>query len=428
MLEPNSTYVLKTGATQGSQTFQRPPLSAVAVGTDENGNFVDASNQLNQELNYSANASLVYYGQNVENTVYYKNPEPPSGSPTYRTPTGVPTYYLSGGDYLPLEGSGVSISYDGSGYITSPLEAGSSAIYDETYTRIDQRVISAEIFYSDVEGTIVCSEPVKDVDGFPLSPDYANPLDNNEITNEIYDVFGIRVLRRKVTDVDTSKVIALSVKFDIADEWVDGTTKELYFRTIGKPIFLINSSVYFGNGSVTDGIVSEFKAAPGMLIFEAGTEQSDGFIFIHSYLDNHVTFNDSLQIVNRAYNIKIEVLREGLKLKVINAEYRIPYVYMNSDNTILSQGEFTFRTSTWSKSSGDTTQYLNAAYQSSSNIFTVGQTEYKTIKLSIGTEWPPGVSTSPCYGWENLFQYDSTGASKIYMSIKTHSNITDVTP
>lgn len=428
MLAPNSTYVLKTGAGSGSQTFQRPPSSAVVVGTDENGNFVDASNKLNRELNYSANASLVYYGQNVENTVYYKNAVPPSGMPTYRTPTGEPTYYLLGGNYLPLEGSGVEIVYDVDGYITSPMEGGVSTIYDSTETRIDRKVVSSEIFYSDADGTLICSEPVKDAEGYPLSPDYSNPLDNNQITNEIYDVFGVRVLRRRVTDLDTSKVIAMSVKFDIADEWVDGTTKELYFRTLGKPIFLINSSVYFGNNSVTDGIVSEFKAAPGLLIFEAGTEQSDGFIFIHSYLDNHVTFNDSLQIVNRAYNIKIEVLREGLKLKIINAEYRIPYVYMNSDNTILTQGEFTFKTSTWSKSSGDTTQYLNAAYKSSSNIFTVGQTEYKTIKLSIGTEWPPGVSTSPCYWWENLFQYDSTGASKMYMSIKTHANITDVTP
>jgi hypothetical protein len=60
MLQPNSSFLLKTGATEGTQTFQRFPLSADVIGTDANGNVVDASSKLQQEHTYETIPDLVH--------------------------------------------------------------------------------------------------------------------------------------------------------------------------------------------------------------------------------------------------------------------------------------------------------------------------------------------------------------------------------
>lgn len=445
MLESNSSYILKTGAREGSQSFQKLPPNTGVLGTDENGNLIAGK----AELNYTSRADLVYMGSNVVATNYYLNPLQAPDNKPYRTPTSPPKYILDGtnvpadlveiyqvdledpdtyariSDNVPF-----TIQYSGD-FLVAPLTGGGqSKIYDEQAIRIDQKHVGGEVFYSDVAQTTLCNEPVTDVTGTQyISPEYNNTQDSNEITNEIYDALGTRVRRRRVTDFDTSKVLGMSVVFNILDNWEIGTTKEFYFRAIAKPIYLINSDVVFGNGSVPSGVTTTYKSAPGLVIFCAGGNPVEGFIYLHSYLDSHITNDESLQITNRSYSIKIEVLREGSKLKLVNAEYRIPYVFNNSDNTILTQGEFTFRTSTYDNyiSSGGT--YLSVVHASSGNIIDLGETAYDTIRLNIGTDWIPGVNPSgTCWGWENLFQSSAGSEAQIYMTVKTNKDITDATP
>jgi hypothetical protein len=375
-----------------------------------------------EDLNYVANASLVYAGSAISNTVYFQNAAIPSGSPTYRKPVDAPYYVYNGVDYTEITDPS-TITYDVDGYITAPFYGGVSAIFDIYMERIDRKVIQTEVYYSYADPNVLCSEPVKDASGYPLFPTYNSPPeDTNTITNEIYDYFGVRVGRRAVNNFSEDEVVSLHVAFNVTDDWTDGDIKQFYFRSLMKPIKL-NASTYYGS-SLT------FNKGPGLLILTAETDERAGFIYLQSYLDNHVLDSESsISKDKRAYVIRAELLRVGNKIVIVSCEYRVPYYYEDTDLERYSQGELTFRVPTWSKYVSDDTIYLGIPNNSSTDIFdNVSEKAYSKVTLTIGADWVPSLTgATPCWGFNNLFQTDDSGNSKVQLAIKTYSNITEAT-
>lgn len=377
-----------------------------------------------EDLNYVADASIVHSGSAIANTVYFQNPPAigdPPGSPTYRMPVGEPYYTYDGGSYTEITDPS-TIVYDVDGYITSPLYSGVSAVYDIDQVRIDRKVIQTEIYYSYADPTVLCNEPIKDVSGNYFSPYYYDPNDPNLITNEIYDYFGTRVGRRAVSDFNEDEVVAIHVAFAVTDDWTDGDIKQFYFRSLMKPIKL-NASTYYGS-SLT------FNKGPRLLILTAETDERAGFIYLQSYFDNHVLDSESsISKDKRAYVIRAELLRVGNKIVIVSCEYRVPYYYEDTDLERYSQGELTFRVPTWSKYVSDDTIYLGIPNNSSTDIFdNVSEKAYSKVTLTIGADWVPSLTgATPCWGFNNIFQTDDSGNSKVQLAIKTYSNITEAT-
>lgn len=423
-LAPNSSYVLKTGSADGSQVFERLPVNAKVIATDENGNPIDGSDNLQTDLNYVANASIVHSGSAISNTVYFQNRPAigdPPGSPTYRRPVGDPYYTYDGVSHTVITDPS-AIVYDVDGYITYPLYSGVSAVYDINQLRIDQKVIQTEIYYSYADSPVLCHEPIKDVNGDYYSPEYYDHNDPNLITNEIYDYFGTRVGRRAVSDFNEDEVVAIHVAFAVTDDWTDGDIKQFYFRSLMKPIKL-NASTYYGS-SLT------FNKGPGILILTAETDERAGFIYLQSYLDNHVVDSESsISKDTRAYIIRVELLRSGTKLKIVSCEYRVPYYYEDTVLERYAQGELTFRVPTFDKYVSNDRVYLGIPYSSSLDIFNSTADEaYSKVTLTIGADFIPSLTgATPCWGFNNLFQTDDSGNSKVQLAIKTYSNITEAT-
>ena len=67
-LDPNSTYVLKTGSTDFSQKFEKLPLGAQMIGTDENGNPIDNSLEMYKVKVNSADTNPDYLEAKVADT------------------------------------------------------------------------------------------------------------------------------------------------------------------------------------------------------------------------------------------------------------------------------------------------------------------------------------------------------------------------
>jgi hypothetical protein len=376
-----------------------------------------------EDLNYVADASIVHSGSAIANTVYFQNPAigDPPGSPTYRMPVGEPYYTYDGGSYTEITDPS-TIVYDVDGYITSPLYSGVSAVYDLYNERIDQKVIQTEVYYSYADPAVLCNEPIKDSSGIPFIPYYNDPNDPNLITNEIYDYFGTRVGSRAVSDINEDEVVAIHVAFAVTDDWVDGDIKQFYFRSLMKPIML-NASTYYGSGLT-------FNKGPGILILTAETDERAGFIYLQSYLDNHVVDSESsISKDSRAYIIRVELQRSGTKIKIVSCEYRVPYYYEDTVLEQYEQGELTFRVPTWDKHVSDDTVYLRIPSSSSLDIFdSIADEAYSKITLTIGADWVPSLTgATPCWGFNNLFQTDNSGNSKIQLAIKTCSNITEAT-
>ncbi len=420
-LVPNSSYVLKTGATDGSQVFERLPLGATVIGTDENGNPIDSSDKIKTDLNYVSHASLVYEGTQIQDTQYYQNPAPPVGPlflQTFSKPVGIPHFYFDGSQYQVIAEMTTppTITYDENGYITAPLDGGYSLIYDEFNRRIDQKIVHLETYF-DVDG-LKCNKPIKDVDGrqsFPIY-DLRASADPNLITNEIYDFNGKLVVRREVSNLNTDAIAALNVEFNVADDWVEGDIKQFYVRSLMKPIKM-NASTYYGDNN------ADLKKAHGRVILTVETEEKTAYIFLESYADNHILPDESaLTIDDRAYVIRIDLRRIEDLIHLISCEYRIPYYYSDDENEIYKQGEFTFKTSNYKTM----TCTINGSGTSSELFYPSTETAYTKVTLNIGSEWSQSlVGATDCWAYYNLDKLDESGESDMHLTIKTFSNVTD---
>lgn len=420
-LLPNSSYVLKTGTFDGSQVFEQLPLGAKVIGTDANGNPIDGSDNLQTDLNYVANASLVYEGTQFQDIKYYQ--EPAIGSP-FRIPVGTPFYYYQYGshDQIDLLDPPLVITYDSNGYITSPVNVGTgdSLIFDESRNRIDQKVIHTEIYFSHADPLVRCDEPIKDSLGNPTSPDWNDDsldTDPNQLTNEIYDYNGVRVGRREVSLLNEDAIASVNVEFNIDDTWEEGDIKQFYFRSLMMPIKM-NSSVYYG-------INADLKKVQGRVILTVETEEGIGFIYLHSYADNHVIEDESSIVrTDRAYTIRVDLRRTNDTLVLVSCEYRIPFYYEDTINSIYKQGEFTFRTCNYKTLAG-----TESGVASSSKIFYPSTKKaYNKVTINIGSDWSPSlVGSSNCWAYYNLAKLDESGDSEVHLCIKTFTNITDAT-
>lgn len=419
-LAPNSSYVLKTGSADGSQVFERLPVNAKVIATDENGNPIDGSDNLQKDLNYVAHASLVYEGTEIQDTQYYQNPEQ---GEFQQKPVGSPYYYYQHGSHDPIDllDPPLVIQYDSNGNITSPVDPGTgdSLIFDYKQNRIDKKETSNTIYFRSDNPSVRCSKPIQNALGESITPSYSSNYedDPNVITNEIYDYFMVRVGRRETSSMNMDAIAALNVEFNIDDNWEEGDIKQFYFRSLMMPIKM-NASTFYGENA-------DLKRIHGKVILSVESEERIGFITFGSYIDIHV-LEDESQITrkDRSYVVRADFRRVEDEIVLISCEYKIPYYYEDAVNGVYKQGEFTFKTPNYRSMAGTS----NGSGSSGKIFYPSIKTAYKKITLNIGSDWSPSlVGRYNCWAYYNLNKIDESGMSDIHLSIKTFSNILDAT-